>query len=362
MNIPKPKALSSAKPVSQHSAFEAREAERRKKDDLEREKKRIEREKNALFGDESFVVVRAPTPQQSVEKKVEEAKSMVNKPSEAFKEEQAKKSGGVKISAPVAVNVKKTGIAGAGSNQSGTGNAKIVAVAQVKRAGAPNSAIAIGSSHASSAALNQSKSSASTTLHAGAASYKPPPLPEVKYVKKSALPSLAEWRASAGGASKPSSSKDANASKGPFSRVQSQVKRNNREVEDESSEEEEEDEDSEEETEEERRARLRRKRKAEEMDRMWAELRAITGYNPNDPKYRQRDRYAISESTFDDLQSEERRSRLIGRKEDEEEEENERKRAMEKKRRLRDWKRRNGESDDDDDDDDDDEEEEDDED
>lgn len=359
--IPRPKALGPVKAANQLSGFEAREAERRKKEEVEREKKRIEREKNALFGDDSFVSVSVPITSSTNANAIVKASGSAN---------VAPKSAGI---APQGQQVKKSGLPSQvplpapGVKKSGgmlpvsptTSKPEVgKVVAQVKKAGGG----ALGSHKAA-----EHKSSAATThVKAGASSYKPPPLPEVKYTAKtasSALPSLAAWRAS-GGASNPSSS----SSNAPYSSSSSsslkkhsntslQSSRDSKrrggryDDEEEDDEDDEEEEDEEEDSEAARRERSRRKRKAEEMERMWAELRSITGYNPNDPKYRQRDRVSISEASYDDLQSEEKRSRNLGRKEDQEEEEMERRRAIEKKQRLSAWKRKNGYSDSEDDDD-----------
>lgn len=356
--IPRPKALGPVKAANKLSGFEAREAERRKKEEVEREKKRIEREKNALFGDDSFVPVSAPvttsTSANAVVKASGSVKEAITTADKATQVQQVKKSGQTtQIPAP-APGVKKAGGMLPISTTSPKPEVGKV-VAQVKKAGGG----AVGSGNKPA----ETKSSAVTThVQAGASSYKPPPLPEVKYTAKtaaSALPSLAAWRASGGAnASSPASSasKQYGTSSLPSRRDASRDSSRNarsrggRYESEEEEEDEEEEEEEEEDSEAARRERRRKKRKAEEMERMWAELRSITGYNPNDPKYRQRDRVSISEASYDDLQSEEKRSRNLGRKEDQEEEEIERRRAVEKKKRLAAWKRKNGYSDDEDDD------------
>ena len=45
----------------------------------------------------------------------------------------------------------------------------------------------------------------------------------------------------------------------------------------------------------------------------------MTGYDPSDAKYRNRDTAVIRESGFDQIQAQERVSRLIGRQEEDEE-------------------------------------------
>lgn len=348
--IPRPKSLGPVKATNQLSGFEAREAELRKKEHLEQERRRIEREKNALFGEESFVSTTAPaptkTPPPAIVKVSTSAIPATTKPADVNQGQQVKKSGGVKLvaaTAPVSL-VKKSG--------SPSVNAILGDLPKVGPSSAPVKKAGVGVP----LKKDEHKSSAASSLHRpGASSYKPPPLPDVKYVAKaasSALPSLAAWRASGGssGAPQPSSNRGASIKK-HFSASNTSKNSTSRYRDDEEEEEEEEEEeDEEEETEAQAKERRRKKKRAAEMDRMWAELRAITGYNPNDPKYRQRDRDVISESSYGDLQSEEKRSRNMGRKEDQEEEEMQRRKADEKKRRLSDWKRKNGYSDDEDED------------
>jgi hypothetical protein len=110
------------------------------------------------------------------------------------------------------------------------------------------------------------------------------------------------------------------------------------------------DDDLESEDEVERRYAAKKRKANKEMDAMWDQLRAITGYNPKNAKFLERDKTALREATSEEAEREERQSRMLGRKEDADEEEIALRRAEEKARRLKEWRRRKGLPSDDEDD------------
>lgn len=356
--IPRPKCASVAKAQSEHAGFEAREAERRRKEDLEREARRVAKESEAMFGGVSFVTVKAVVEEKRKEEekggrgevkkeergdvRKEEGRRGEGKEREAPNEAAATfwplgrpSTPTVKVAAAVAM-VKKAG--GGGNEGGGVRKEEGERSASKEMPAGPSPVVkrSAGASIKVSASVKKKSGVEGRTAAAkmgGEAAFKPAPLPSVAFLAPSALPSLADWRSGARTASPPLRP--------------SKISRRKEEDEEEDEEEDLEVDDDDDHDDfidnlPDPRRKKRRPESDHAMDDMWAQLRAITGYNPNSAKYKERDRFSISESSHQDLSREERQSRAFARMEEAEEEERERKRLLEKKRKLTQWRSKNG--------------------
>lgn len=313
-------------------------AEEKRRGELARERERLQNDADALFGANSFV-------------KASASASSPKPPTSASSSASTKSGTTFSTTNPIAKTT--TPASSAAKSKSGVPAKKTAAPVEFWPLGKPaNFKASPAPEKSASAAQGAPKKTSSPSPAASKPStFTPPPLPDIKYIdpsKHDVLPTVAELRA--GIRQKPASSRsdllpDSSSGFGPGSssdkrnlRIDSQDKDLDDFV---VSDEEEGDGVGSNRGEAARLANKKRKAEVEKED-LWAQLRAITRYNPNSAKYQARDRMSISVASSDDIQHEERQSALIAQQEDKAEEAALRRHAEEKQRRRREWRRKQG--------------------